>query len=174
MTGKPRASAEVSPFSRVVSWFGGTRAGVWTIKHLVSPLDRRLYRATGGRLLSTGRPRGPIALLTTTGRRTGSERTTPVFHLRDGERVVLCNVRPASEHANPWTLNLRAHPMARVQIGSQTRTYRAREATPAELAGYWPQLVSVWPAYERFYHQGGQRSVFVLEPTTAVGSLGPR
>ncbi len=64
--------------------------------------------------------------------------------------------------------------MAQVQIGSQSRTYRAREATPAELEGYWPQLVSVWPAYERFYRQGGQRSVFVLEPTTPAGPVGPR
>jgi F420H(2)-dependent quinone reductase len=154
--------------SRLRNWFGGTRAGVWTIKHLVSPLDRWLYRRTGGRWVTTGRLRGPIVLLTTTGRRSGKQHTTPVFHLRDGDRVILCNVTPSGERPNPWPLNLRAHPLAQVQVGAEVRTYRARAATPAELARYWPQLVWVWPAYERFWQQGGRRSVFVLDPTTAV------
>jgi hypothetical protein len=32
------------------------------------------------------------------------------------------------------------------------------------LAGYWPQLTKVWPAYQDFYSKEGQRSVFVPEP----------
>jgi hypothetical protein len=41
-------------------------------------------------------------------------------------------------------------------------------STEAELERYWPQLLRIWPAYERFYEQGGRRSVFVLDPTSAV------
>ena len=162
----------MGPASRLVNWFGGTPAGVWAIKHVVSPLDQRLYRRTGGRLVTPGHPRGPIVLLTTTGRHTGKQHTTPVFHLQDGERLILCNVTPKGERPNPWTLNLRAHPRARVQLGAQVRTYRARAATEAELARCWPQLIRVWPAYARFYRQGGRRSVFVLQPTTPVGPGG--
>ena len=92
----------MGPAWRLVNWFGRTPAGVWTIKQLVSPLDRRLYRRTGGRLVTTGRPHGPIVLLTTTGRRTGHQHTTPVFHLQDGQRVILCNVTPGGERPNPW------------------------------------------------------------------------
>ena len=154
--------------SRLRNWFGGTPAGVWTIKHLISPLDRRLYRRTGGRLVTPGHPHGPIVLLTTIGRRTGNQHTIPVFHLQDGERVILCNVTPHGERANPWVLNLRAQPLARVQLGGQVRTYRARPATTVEVERYWPQLLRVWPAYERFYREGGRRSVFVLDPITAV------
>ncbi len=68
---------------------GGTSLGVWVIKHIVSPLDRRLYRWTGGRRVALGRPLAPRLLLTTTGRHTGLERTVPVFYLRDGDRLVL-------------------------------------------------------------------------------------
>jgi F420H(2)-dependent quinone reductase len=96
--------------SRLRNWFGGTPVGVWAIKHLISPLDRRLYRRTGGRLVTPGHPPGPIVLLTTIGRRTGNQHTTPVFHLQDWERIILCNVTPHGEGANPWPLNLRAHP----------------------------------------------------------------
>lgn len=154
-----RASAVLAP----VRWLGETRLGVWTIKHLVAPLDRRIYRLTGGRRVSTGRPVGPILLLTTTGRRTGKEHTNPVFYLRDGERLVICNANPGFERPNPWTLNLRANPLARVQIGQEIDTYRAREATDEEVERYWPRLVEIWPAYQTFYDRSGQRSIFVLE-----------
>jgi F420H(2)-dependent quinone reductase len=143
---------------------GGMFLGAWVIKHLFSPLDRRLYRWTGGRGLALGRPLAPRLLLTTTGRRTGLERTTPVFYLRDGDRFVICNVNPGFEHANPWTLNLRADPVARIQVGSVSGTYHAREATDEEVERYWPQLVRIWPAYQTDFDRSGQRNIFLLEP----------
>lgn len=155
----------------LASWaraLGGAGLGVWAIKHVVSPLDRRLYAISGGRLLSTGRPLGPVLLLSTIGRRTGRVRTTPVFYLRDGERLILCNVTPASERANPWPLNLRAYPLARVQIGRRSATYLAREADAAEVARYWPRLVALWPAYDTHFSRTGHRVLFVLEPQSRV------
>ena len=143
---------------------GSTFLGVWLIKDLLSPLDRHLYRWTGGRGIGRGRPLAPRLLLTTTGRRTGQERTVPVFSLRDGDRLVVCNVNPGFERPNPWTLNLRAHPLARVQMGTTSGAYHAREATQEEIAQYWPHLVRLWPAYQAFYERGGERTVFVLEP----------
>src|SRR4030095_9183489 len=89
---------------------GAARAGVGVIKHIVSPLDRRLYRWTNGRFLSFGRPLAPTLLLTTSGRKSGRPHTTPVFYLRDGDSVILCNVNPGFERPNPWTLNMRANP----------------------------------------------------------------
>ena len=143
---------------------GATRPGVWAIKHVVSPLDRTLYRLSGGRYSTSGRPAAPILLLTITGRKTGKPRTIPVFYLADGEQVVLCNVNPGFERPNPWTLNLRANPVAQLQIGSERRAYRAREASAEEIERYWPQLIQMWPAYEQHFTRSGQRSVFVLQP----------
>jgi len=136
--------------------------GVLAIGRIVSPLQRELYRRTGGRLSLTGR--APVLLLTTTGRRSGEPRTVPVFYLRDGGRLVICNVNPGFERPNPWVLNLRAAPHALVQVGRDTAHVRARPASDHELASYWPQLTKMWPAYQDFYDKGGQRSVFVLEP----------
>jgi deazaflavin-dependent oxidoreductase (nitroreductase family) len=129
---------------------------------VVSPLQRQLYRSTGGRLSLTGR--APVLLLTTTGRRTGKARTVPLLYLRDGDRVVICNVNPGFERPNPWILNLRAQPVAQVQIGRNTIMVRGRAVAGHELDRYWPRLVKLWPAYQTFYDRGGQRSVFVLEP----------
>lgn len=141
---------------------GGTRVGVLAIGRVVSPLQRRLYRSTGGRFSLTGR--APVLLLTTTGRRSGRARTAPLLYLRDGDRVVICNVNPGFERPNPWVLNLHAQPRARVQIGRDTIMVRARPASGNELDRYWPGLAKLWPAYQVFYDRGGKRSVFVLEP----------
>jgi F420H(2)-dependent quinone reductase len=128
--------------SRLLDWFGGTP---WGVDHQApdlppGPAAVPAHRWAAGH---PGHPRGPIVLLTTTGRRTGNQHTTPVFHLQDRERIIPCDVTPGGERANPWTLNLRAQPLAWVQLGAQVRTYRARPATETELERYWPQLVRV-------------------------------
>ena len=141
---------------------GGTRLGVLAIGRIVSPFQRVLYRRSGGRLSLTGH--APVLLLTTTGRRTGKARTVPLLYLHDGDRLVICNVNPGFERTNPWVVNLRAQPRAQVQIGRGTTSVNARPTSDDELEHYWPQLTKMWPAYQAFYDNGGERSVFVLQP----------
>ena len=145
---------------------GSSRAGVFIIGRVVSPGQRWLYRASGGRISLTGR--APALLLTTTGRKTGQPRTVPLFFIRDGQRIVVCNVTPPFERTNPWTLNLRANTRATVQIRGDIIQCQAREATGSEIDRYWGELIRIWPAYQLFFEQGGSRSIFILEPT---GSL---
>jgi deazaflavin-dependent oxidoreductase (nitroreductase family) len=140
---------------------GGT--SVWAIKHVVAPVQRWAYRATGGRAFRWGRRSRQILLLTTTGRKTGRARTTPVFFLRDGDRFVVCNVNPGFERTNPWVLNLRASPLASVQVGPDVVSCHAREVHGAELENYWPPLIAIWPPYQEHYRRSGERAVFVLE-----------
>src|SRR5512143_1769977 len=142
---------------------GATRLGVWIIKRIVSPVQRFLYRATrGAAFTTTGRGKN-VLLLPPKGRLTGKTRTTPVYYLRDGDSIVICNVNPGFERVNPWVLNLRGHSIAKVQIGREVAEYHAREATDPELQKYWPQLLELWPAYGEFFERSGQRAVFVLE-----------
>ena len=150
--------------SSLLHQLGSTRVGVWMIKHIVSPFDRWLYRMTDGRYLTSGRPLAPTLLLTTTGRKTGQLRTTPVFYLHDGEQVIICNVNPGFERPNPWTLNIRANNIVQAQIGSSKNVYEAREAAESEIDKYWPKLVALWPAYQRHFENSGQRSIFILSP----------
>lgn len=142
---------------------GATAAGVWAIKHLVSPLHRLMIRISGGRVVLGAQPARPILLLVTTGRRSGRERSTPVFYLRDGEHLIICNANPGFERPNPWVLNLQAHPAARIQIGPQTFEVRAREASGGEIEQYWPRLVAMWPAYQTHFARSGQRTLFILD-----------
>jgi F420H(2)-dependent quinone reductase len=144
-----------------VQRLGGTRLGVWAIKHVVAPLQLSVHRYTSGRLSLTGR--APILLLTTTGRRTGKRRTVPVFYLRDGDGYVVCNVRPPRERTNPWVLNVLADPHVRLTLHGQTVDGLARRAEQSEVDRYWPALVRLWPAYRSFRDAGGELSIFVFE-----------
>lgn len=146
----------------MINWIGGTRFGLWSIKHLISPVQRWIYLQTGGRFGTTISPGRNVLLLTTKGRRSGQARTTPVFYLPDGNSIVICNAHPGYERPNPWVINLRANPMAKLQIGQDIGQYQAREATDAEIQRLWPRLVELWPAYQSYYQQGGQRAIFLL------------
>jgi F420H(2)-dependent quinone reductase len=144
-----------------VQRLGGTRLGVWAIKHVVAPLQLSVHRYTCGRLSLRGR--APVLLLTTSGRRTGKLRTVPVFYLRDGDRYVVCNVRPPHERTNPWVLNVLANPRVRLTLHGETVDGQARRADESEVDRYWPTLVRLWPAYRSFREAGGDLSIFVFE-----------
>lgn len=149
------------PGMSLLNRIGATAAGVWAIGHVVSPLQRRLLVATGGRTSLTGKL--PVLLLTATGRRSGRRRTIPLIFLRDGDDLVVCNVRPPSERPNPWPLNVRANPNVSVRIAGVTEQRVAREARGQEAEKYWPLLVDTWPAYERFFADTHERAIFVLQ-----------
>lgn len=78
-----------------VQQLGRTRAGVRTIGRILSPLQRELYRRSGGWLSLTGG--APVLLLTTTGRRTGKPRTVPLLYLSDGDRLVIWSTPASSD-----------------------------------------------------------------------------
>src|SRR5512132_4036074 len=66
----------------------------------VSALPRQLSIA-GPSLFS-------VLLLTTTGRRTGRPRTTPVIYVRDGERLVVSCEHTGQLRPAAWPLNVKA------------------------------------------------------------------
>jgi F420H(2)-dependent quinone reductase len=128
------------------------------IGKLISPLQRWVIRATGGRVSVTSKP---VLLVTAIGRRSGRPRTVPLFYMRDS--LIVCNVKPPSEHPNPWPLNVRANPEVTVRISGMAEPRIAREALPEEIERLWPRLVGVWPAYERFFARTQERTILVLE-----------
>lgn len=131
---------------------------------LMSRLHAGLLRRSRGRLLGTigGQP---VLLLTTTGRRSGLERTTPVQFQRQGEAFVVVAAAGGAPHPPAWALNLDAHPQARIQLGSDVRRVTARRVGGAERAERWRELCAGnrWlPSVAR--KAGRELGVYVLEP----------
>ncbi|MFI5052817.1 MAG: nitroreductase family deazaflavin-dependent oxidoreductase [Acidimicrobiia bacterium] len=109
-----------------------------------------------------------VVLLTTTGRRTGQPRTVPLTYLPDGDRFVLIASNGGRDRHPAWYLNVTANPTVTVRLGGDTRTMRARVATPDEKAELWPRVVNWWKRYDG-YQQKTERDiplVIVEEPVT--------
>ena len=113
---------------------------------LASAVHRRLYRASGGRVV--GRVWNlPILLLTTTGRKSGAPRTTPLCYLTDGDDLVVIASNGGMDWFPDWWLNLQSEPRATVEIGRSRRAVVARAASPEERARLWSTLTAIAPGY---------------------------
>ncbi len=116
----------------------------------MSRLNTWMYRRNGGEGLGGTFQKIPVALLTTTGRKTGEPRVSPLYFLRDGDRVVVAASKGGGAKNPMWYLNLQANPKVRVQIKKEVLDLTARDATEDERAKYWPQLVDMYPSYEDY------------------------
>jgi deazaflavin-dependent oxidoreductase (nitroreductase family) len=119
------------------------------ILRAVIALHRELYSLSGGRIL--GRLADmPVLLLSTTGRRTGRRRTTPLTFFRDGDDLVVVASNGGSDRPPGWYVNLVAEPHAAVRIGRAETPVTARTASPAERERLWPVIASVHPGYATY------------------------
>jgi F420H(2)-dependent quinone reductase len=141
------------------------------VMHFMSRANVWLYQRTGGRIGGTWRmgsafPRGvPVLLLTTTGRKTGLRRTTPLLYIADGDTLVVVASRGGLRDDPKWFLNLRDAPEVEVQVGPRKDRRRARVATPAERERLWPRLVAHYRDFAT-YQAWTERQipVVLLEP----------
>jgi deazaflavin-dependent oxidoreductase (nitroreductase family) len=109
----------------------------------------RVYRETDG-----GRGyhwRGAtILLLTTRGRRSGQERTTPLIHRTDDGRWIVVASKGGSP-ANPgWFENLSAEPDAEIELPGERIPVRAEVVEGPERERLWSLMTEVWPAYDDY------------------------
>jgi deazaflavin-dependent oxidoreductase (nitroreductase family) len=109
-----------------------------------------LYRASAGRLGGTFLQGAPVALVTTTGRKSGRSRTTPLLYLRDGDRIVFAASQGGRTDNPMWYLNLKANPAVSVQIRDEVLGLTARDATEEERARYWPELVKMYSSFQDY------------------------
>ncbi|GAA1844573.1 nitroreductase/quinone reductase family protein [Agromyces salentinus] len=133
-------------------------------------VHRGIYRVTGGRKgLWPPRPeRWGTMRLTTTGRRTGRERSVIVAYFEDGPNLVTLAMNGWAEPEPAWWLNLLADPDATVVLPTGHRAVRARPAVGMERARLW----SAWQTYgddieALSARRSRETAVVVLEPRDA-------
>ena len=100
------------------------------------------FRTNGGKL-SGQLANSSLILLTTTGARSGLERTIPLGYVRDGERLVVIAANAGAPAHPDWYYNLLANPQVTVELGSERFPARATVAEGAErerLASLVPYL----------------------------------
>jgi deazaflavin-dependent oxidoreductase (nitroreductase family) len=62
----------------------------------------------------------PVLLLTSTGAKSGEQRTTPVVYQQDGARMLIFASKAGAPENPAWYHNLRANPAATVEVGPDT------------------------------------------------------
>ena len=116
----------------------------------MSRVNTFMYRRSGGEGFGSNFQGIPVALLTTTGRKSGEPRISPLYFHRDGNVVVVAASKGGSDKNPMWYLNLKADPKVKVQIKKEVLDLTARDATDEERTKYWPKLVEMYPTYEDY------------------------
>jgi F420H(2)-dependent quinone reductase len=116
----------------------------------MSRINTFFYKRNNGQGLGSTFQNIPVALLTTTGRKSGQPRVSPLYFHRDGDTVVVAASRGGSDKNPMWYLNIKADPKVQVQIKKEVLDLTARDATDEERAKYWPRLVEMYPTYEDY------------------------
>lgn len=97
-------------------------------------------------------------MLTTTGRKTGQRRTTPVLYLQDETGLIVIASFGGNDMHPAWYLNLEQCPRAEVIVKGEHRRVIAHKLTPEEKEVIWPRLVQLHPQFET-YQQRTHREI---------------
>jgi deazaflavin-dependent oxidoreductase (nitroreductase family) len=119
------------------------------------------YQATGGmeghRWNNT-----QTLLLTTTGRKSGEPRVSPlIYDLHRGDYIVVASKGGSDQHP-AWYLNIEANPEVEVQVWGDRFKAHARTATPEEREEIWPKMAAEWPDYDNYQRKTDREIPIVI------------
>jgi deazaflavin-dependent oxidoreductase (nitroreductase family) len=119
------------------------------LKWLIPAVHLAVYRATNGRWSSKLKGQHML-LLTTTGRRSGKQRTIPLLYVPDGDDMVVIGSNWGGQQSPDWVANVLANPEVRVQAGSRKVQARAHVAEGEERARAWSLVTAQYPGYQEY------------------------
>lgn len=112
----------------------------WVI-HLAWQIHRSLYRFTNGRL-GLRRPKADrygLMRITTTGRRTGQDRSVMLAYVESGPDLVTLAMNGWGAAEPAWWLNLQAHPDVKVDLVDGPRQVTGQVARGEQRERLWAQ-----------------------------------
>ncbi len=122
---------------------------------------------TGGRAYSGG-PDSPAGFLTrtTTGRKSGQQRSVHLLYIRDGAAYVLTASNGGKPRNPGWYYNLRSNPQVTLDVHGARRQAVAEVATPEQHFALWARLLEIAPFYGG-YEKRTQREIpmVLVRPT---------
>lgn len=117
------------------------------------------FRRVGGPELT------PTLLLTTTGRRSGKQRTVPLIFGRSGRSYVIVASKGGAPEHPAWYLNLSTNPEVQLQIKGDRLRARARVAEGEERSRLWNVMAEIYPPYDQHRKRTVREiPLVVLEP----------
>jgi deazaflavin-dependent oxidoreductase (nitroreductase family) len=128
--------------------------------------DRFLGRVSGGRVFLLTGTGLPTLLLTTTGRKSGQERTVPLLYAEHDGALLVVGSNWGQQNHPAWALNLLANPEAKATVRGKTGPVRARLIKGEERELVWNTILTKnWPGYQDYAERAGRHiNIFALEP----------
>ena len=151
---------------RGIQAFGASTPGAWFFSKTLEPMDRACRRLTKGRTSLPQVLAGlPVLFVTTTGRRSGQRRTSPLIAVPSGDTLALLGTNFGQSSTPGWVFNLEAEPSASVRYREAAVDVRARPATDEERAAVWEAADAVYPGYAKYRDRITDRDIriFVLD-----------
>ena len=132
-------------------------------------------RETNRRVIDQFRAGGPIegmqrdrlVLITTTGRRSGEPRTTPMMFHRDGDRVVVIASNIGAPRHPDWYANLEADPHVTVEIGDESYPAIATPTAGTDYERVWAEIKERYPFFADHEQKAAPRVIPVVALTRA-------
>jgi deazaflavin-dependent oxidoreductase (nitroreductase family) len=124
------------------------------------------YRETGGEHGHNWKGTTTL-LLTTTGGRSGEQRTTPLIYQPYGDDYLIVASKGGAPEPPAWYLNLQEQPEVELQVADEVFRAHARTATADEKPDMWRTMAATWPAYDEYQSKTDREiPVVVLERMT--------
>jgi deazaflavin-dependent oxidoreductase (nitroreductase family) len=144
--------------------FAMSPAGYQFMLRVAPRLDKVLIPRTNGRLSSAGIDR--VGLVTSTGAKSGQQRTHPLALLDDGDGLLAIGSNYGRANHPAWSANLLAHPECTVEFMGPPKPHRAEFLTGDARASAWDTAVDFYAGYESYRVNCAPREirVFRLRP----------
>ena len=120
-----------------------------------------LYRLTNGKIGGTMVGLG-VLLLTTTGRLSGKERTTPLGYFEEGQDLVIIASNGGADKHPAWFWNLKSNPNVKVRIKDTEFSATAEISDPETRGKLWQKLISLSPYYIKYGDKTKRRIPMIL------------
>ncbi len=108
------------------------------------------FRAHAGQVTDGPFKGRRLLLLTTRGKRTGKERTTPLAYHRDGERYVVAGSKGGAPTHPDWYRNLLADPNVTVEVSGERFPAHATSARGLERRRLYDQHAALMPGFKEY------------------------
>jgi len=118
------------------------------------------FRANDGKV-SGPFASAPLILVTHTGAKTGTRRTSPLVFTRDGDRIVLIASKGGAPTHPHWYLNMTANPQVTVELPGETFEARVTEVTGEERDRLYAAQAAQMPNFDD-YAKATDRKIPVL------------
>jgi len=133
-----------------INWLSVTAVGRRLVRAYAARLDPILYRLSGGKITSVGPQVIPQLVLTTTGRKSGKQRSVQLGYTEDGDDVLVVASNLGAINHPAWSHNLDVNPNAKIQLGPETKDVVATRLTDSEKAILWPKIADTVPQMKSY------------------------